>query len=351
VLLRELFALDPTVCHLNHGSFGACPLPVREAQRRRQDELERQPVEFLARRAPDLLDEARAALAAYVGARVDDLVFVPNATTGLNAVIRSLRLEPGDEVLTTAHEYGALVRAWEFVGARVVRAQPGELAERIGLRTRVVYLSHITSPTALVLPVAEVCASARAAGALSLVDGAHGPGHVVLDLAALGADVYVGNCHKWLCAPKGSAFLWARPEHHDWIEPLVVSWGWRGGAPFAERHGPQGTRDPSAYLAVPDAIAFVREHGRAAERRALLDGLAARLPYELAAGSARAPFMGAWTLPPCDAEETQRRLYDEHRVEVVVQEWEGRQLLRVSVAPYTDEDDVDRLVAALGRVL
>ena len=348
--LQELFALDPEVVHLNHGSFGATPVPVREAQRRWQDELERRPVEFLARRLPGLMDEARTALAAYVGARPEDLVFVQNATAGLNAVIRSLELAPGDEILTTAHEYGALVNTWDFAGATLVRTEPGEPAVLPRPRTRAVYLSHVTSPTALVLPVAEVCAAAREAGVLSVVDGAHVPGHLPLDLEALGADVYVGNCHKWLCAPKGAAFLWARPEHHDWIEPLVVGWGWKPGATMAERHEWQGTRDPSAFLAVPDAIDFVRAHGREAERRSLLDDLAARLPLEPVDG-VPAPFMRAWTLPPCDAEETRRRLYDGHRVEVVVQEWEGRQLLRVSSAPYNDREDVDRLLAALEAVL
>ena len=348
--LQELFALDPDVVHLNHGSFGATPVPVRAAQRGWQDELERQPVEFLARRAPDLLDEARAVLAAYVGADAPDLVFVQNATAGLNAVIRSLALGPGDEVLTTAHEYGALLNAWDFAGVPLVPVEPDELTGRIGRRTRAVYLSHITSPTALVLPVEEVCAAAREAGALALVDGAHGPGQLPLDLDALGADVYVGNCHKWLCAPKGAGFLWVRRELHERIEPLVVGWGWKRGAAFAERHGPQGTRDPSAFLAVPDAIAFVREHGGEPERRALLDDLGARLLLDPVDG-VPAPFMRAWTLPPCDAEETRRRLYDEHRVEVVVQEWEGRQLLRVSSAPYNDRDDVDRLLAALEQVL
>jgi isopenicillin-N epimerase len=350
VLLRELFSLDPGVVHLNHGSFGATPIPVLDAQRRRQDELERQPVEFLARRAPELLDAARAELAAYVGARVDDLVFVQNATAGLNAAIRSLALGPDDEVLTTAHEYGALLNTWAFVGARLVQAEPGELAGRIGPRTRVVYVSHVTSPTAVVVPVEEICAAARDAGVLSIVDGAHVPGHLPLDLDALDADVYSGNCHKWLCAPKGAAFLWVRTEHHALVEPLVAGWGWSPGAPFAERHGRQGTRDPSAFLAVPEAIAFVREHGREAERRELLDRLDARLPFARVPG-VPAPFMRAWELPACDAEETQRRLYDEHRVEVVVQEWEGRPLLRVSAGPYTDDEDVDRLVVALERVL
>jgi isopenicillin-N epimerase len=350
VSVRDLFLLDPDVAFLNHASYGACPRPVFEAYQSWQRELERRPDEFLARRLDGLLAAARAELGAYVGAAADDLVFVPNASSALNAVLRSLRLAPEDEVLTTAHEYPGLERTWEFLGARLVRAEPEALTDAIGPSTRVVFLSHVTSPTALVLPVEEVCRAAREAGALAIVDGAHAPGQLPLEVEAVGADVYAGNCHKWLCAPKGAAFLWARPEHQRWIEPLVVSWRWSQGGAFGERHVWQGTRDPAAYLAVPDAIAFVREHGRPDERRALLDGLAQRLPYEAVAGR-RAPFMGAWQLPPCDPEEVQRRLYDGHRVEVPVREWEGRQLLRVSVGPYTEASDLARLEAGLEAII
>ncbi len=198
--------------------------------------------------------EARAALASFVGARVDDLVFTPNATSALNAVIRSLRIRPEEEILTTKHEYGAILRTLGFIRANVVLVEPEELVASIGIRTRAIVVSHITSPTALVLPVEEICDAARKAGVLTIVDGAHAPGQVPLDLEAIGADVYAGNCHKWLCAPKGSGFLWARPEHQEWIEPLVISWGYHEDADFGERHGWQGTRDPAAYLAVPKAI-------------------------------------------------------------------------------------------------
>ena len=248
------FLLDPGITFLNHGSYGACPAPVFARYQELQRELERNPVAFLARRFDELTAGSRAALAAFLGARPDDLVFVPNATAGLNAVIRSLRLEPGDEVLTTRHEYGAVTRTWEFVGAKLVYAEPDELVGAIGPRTKAVSVSHITSPTALVLPVAEICAAARAAGALAIVDGAHAPGQLPLDLEALGADVYAGNCHKWLCAPKGAGFLWARPEHQRWIEPLVISWGYGDDRTFADRHGWQGTRDPAAALTIPAAI-------------------------------------------------------------------------------------------------
>ncbi|MBN1661062.1 MAG: aminotransferase class V-fold PLP-dependent enzyme, partial [Anaerolineae bacterium] len=240
--IRDLFLLQPDVVFLNHGSFGACPRSVFEVYQRWQLELERQPVEFLGRRAPELMRAARQALGSYLGAEADDLVYVPNATTGLNAVARALPLLPGDEVLATDHEYGALDRTWRFVcarrGARYVNQPvplPVESAEQVveaiwgGVteRTRVLFLSHITSPTALILPVEALVRRARSAGILTVIDGAHVPGQTPLDLEALGADFYSGNCHKWLCSPKGAGFLYARREVQNLLEPLVVSWGWQ----------------------------------------------------------------------------------------------------------------------------
>jgi len=356
------FLLDPEVAYLNHGSFGACSRAVFEEYQRFQRELERGPTDFLTRRLaewfwdggsqPGLLADAQEALAAFVGARVEDIAFVPNATSGLNAVIRSLSLGREDEVLTTAHEYGGLLRTWEFVRANLMLCEPDALVDRIGPSTRAVFVSHITLPTALVLPVGEICAGAREAGVLAIVDGAHAPGQVELDLGELGADVYAGSCHKWLCAPKGTGFLWTRPEHQSWIEPLVISWGYHGEADFAERHGWLGTRDPAAYLAVPKAIevhaTFDLDGCRAladeAERR--LAGLGfRRIP------GVPASFMRAVELPPGDAAELWRRLYDEFRVEVPVTERDGRRLLRFSIGPYNDEEDVERLVTALRQLL
>lgn len=335
------YLLDPGVTYLNHGSYGACPAPVFERYQELQRELERQPVEFLARRFDGLVAEARASLAGFVGARPDDLVFVPNATAGLNAVIRSLRLEPGDEVVTTRHEYGAVTRTWEFAGATLVHAEPEDVAAAIGPRTRAVSVSHITSPTALVLPVEEICRAAREAGVLAVVDGAHAPGQLPLDLEALGADVYAGNCHKWLSAPKGAGFLWVREEHQHWIDPLVVSWGYDEG--FVRRHGWQGTRDPAAALAVPAAIEALGQVDLERCRR-LAASFHDRLPP---VGASPAPQMWATEVETDDPAGLQRRLYDEHRIEVVVREWEGRSLLRVSIAPYNDEADVERLLDAL----
>ena len=339
-----------------------------------QRELEEQPVGFLGRRFEGLLDEARAALAAYVGAEPGDLVFAPNATAGLNAVARSLRLEPGDEILSTDHEYGALDLTWEFVaaksGARYVR-QPvptpvrsaGDVVEAVWAgrteRTRVLFLSHITSRTALCFPVEELGRRARDAGILAIVDGAHAPGQIPVELGSLGADVYAGNCHKWLCAPKGSGFLWARPEHQPWIEPAVVTWGHEPHQPFAERTHWQGTRDPAAFLSVPAAIEFQREHrwdgvrDRCHElarraRRAISEwsGLEASTP------DSREWFvqMAAMPLPPCDPDEVQRLLREEHRIEVAVFDWNGTPVLRVSVQGYNSAADVEALVDALPKV-
>jgi isopenicillin-N epimerase len=341
------FLLDPGVTFLNHGSYGACPAPVFARYQELQRELERNPVEFLARRFDELTTGSRTALAAFLGARPDDLVFVPNATAGLNAVIRSLRLEPGDEVLTTRHEYGAVTRTWEFVGAKLVYAEPDELVDAIGPRTKAVSVSHITSPTALVLPVAEICAAARAAGVLAIVDGAHAPGQLPLDLEALGAAVYAGNCHKWLCAPKGAGFLWARPEHQRWIEPLVISWGYGDDRTFADRHGWQGTRDPAAALTIPAAIAAHAKFDLERCRR-LAASFHDRLPP---VGATPAPQMWATEVVTDEPLELQRRLFDEHAIEVVVREWEGRSLLRVSIAPYNEEADVERLLGALTQLI
>ena len=265
----------------------------------------------------------------------------------MNAVIRSLRLEPGDEVLTTRHEYGAVTRTWEFMGANLVYAEPDELVQAIGQRTRAVSVSHITSPTALVLPVAEICAAARAVGALAIVDGAHAPGQLPLNLDALGADVYAGNCHKWLCAPKGAGFLWARPEHQRWIEPLVISWGYGADRTFADRHGWQGTRDPAAVLTIPAAIEAHRALDLERCRR-LAAAFHDRLPPY---APAPAPQMWATEVATDAPDELQRRLFDEHAIEVVVREWEGKSLLRVSIAPYNEAADVERLLGALAALI
>jgi isopenicillin-N epimerase len=356
----DLFLLDPAFVHLNHGSFGACPRPVFDVYQERQRELERRPVEFLARRLESELAGVRGAIGGFVGASPDDIALVPHATAALNGVVRSLRLEPGDEILTTEHEYGSMDLLLEFVcgrtGARVVR-RAGTDADSIWggatERTRALFVSHVTSPTAVIMPVEELCRRARGAGVPSVVDGAHGPGHVTLDLERLGADFYAGNCHKWLCAPKGAGFLYARPESQEMVDPLVISWTYTAEGTFAARHGWQGTHDPAAYLAVPAAIDFVRRHGRAEDCRTLLQEAAGELGSIGLEPVSREPTlqMAAFRLPDCDADEVQRRLREEFAIEVLVKPWRDQPLLRVSVAAYNTKEDLERLVAALGGLL
>jgi isopenicillin-N epimerase len=362
---------------LNHGSFGACPRPVFETYQRWQRELEAQPVELLGRRLTDLLAEARTELAAYLGASADDLVFVPNATHGTNIVARSLRLGPGDEVLATDHEYGAADRTWRYIcgltGATYVRVpialpleSDDEAVEQfwsvVTSKTRVIFLSHITSPTAVILPVAEICRRAHAAGILTLVDGAHAPGQIDLSLDDIGADFYTGNCHKWLCAPKGSGFLHARPDAQALLEPLVVSWGWEsekpGVSPFIDYFSWTGTDDPSAYLSAGAAIDFQKQHDWQAARRACHD-MAVWARKELCAlvglpelcPADRFAQMFAVELPAGSIERLGSRLWDDYRIEMPLVKWAGREFIRVSIQVYNSVEDVLRLRSALATLL
>jgi len=352
--MRDLFLLDPEVTYLNHGSFGACPRPVFEVYQQWQRELEREPVEFIIRQLPDLLAESRAALAAYVGAAADDLTFVPNAGTGVNMAARAVGLAPGDEVLATDLEYGAMNFTWEWIceraGARYVRVPWDELFEHVSERTRVLYLSHITSETALELPVAELVARGRDLGLVTIVDGAHATAHVPLDIESIGSDFYSGNCHKWLCAPKGAGFLWVAPEWQERVQGTIVSWGYsddRGS--FIERTQFQGTRDSSAYLSVPAAIAFVQEHDDAARCVALARETRRRLcellDTEPIAQESMVQRMASFRVPG-DAYALQRALWENHRIEIPAMQDD---LMRVSIAMYNDRTDVDRLLSALAQ--
>jgi isopenicillin-N epimerase len=393
--LNDLFLLDPGIVFLNHGSFGACPKAVFEVYQAWQRRLECQPVQFLGMEYPEHMLAARTILGKYLAVEANDLVFIPNATYGVNVIARSLALQPGDEILSSDHEYGACDRTWRFLcqkhGARY-RQQPirypavtaEEILEDIwrgvSERTRLIFLSHITSPTALRLPVEQICARARQAGILTLIDGAHAPGQMPLDLRLLGADFYTGNCHKWMLAPKGAGFLHARREVQGMVEPLVVSWGWnrdelpeslelsgrselsgRLTSRFVEEQEWRGTDDPSACLAVPAAIDFMQQHDwdrvRQECHNLLSQALAevnhlTSLPSAYSNNPSLYYQMGVAEIPrQNDLEAFQKRLYEEHRVEVPCIEWNGRHFLRISVQVYNDRGDIDALLDALKKQL
>jgi isopenicillin-N epimerase len=367
--LRADFLLAPDIAHLNHGSFGATPRPVLARQRELRNELEHDPVEFLGRRLPDMLAGVRGELAAYLGvADPDRLVLVANATTALNAVATSLPIAPGDDVVTTDREYGAMALLWTEVVSRadarlVVADVPlpacdaaqvvDAIWSAVTPRTRVLFFSHVTSETALVLPARVLCERAREAGILTVVDGAHGPGHLPLALDDLAADCYAGNGHKWLCAPKGSGFLYVRDELHDELRPPVVSWGWRDR--YQERFGWSGTDDPTAVLALPAAIGYQAANDWPAVRERCCDlarrtqtAIVERLGGDrIAAEELQAPQMVAFAVPNDDPDGLQRELRDRHRIEIPVHEVEGRTVIRLSVQGYTTEEDCGRLVDAL----
>jgi isopenicillin-N epimerase len=368
--LRSQFLLDPEVLFFNHGSQGACPRPVFEAYQRWQLEFERQPIAF-GREHGGAIHEARRALADYLGAETDNLVYVVNATMGINIVARSLSLEADDEILMTDHEYGAIERTWVYnckCGAEVIHQpvsmpieSPEQVVEAIWAgvtpRTKVLAVSHITSPTAWILPMAELCRRARAEGILTVIDGAHAPGQIPLALDDLDVDFYIGNCHKWMMTPKGSAFLYARPEVQDLLEPLVVSWGWGNDVPrvtpFVDTHQVQGTRDISAFLAVPEAIAFMEEHDWDAVRARCHD-LLRYAEREICAFTGLDPITsggGRWyaqmasiPLPPCDTGALKTWLYDEHHIEIPIVTWQERPMARLSVQGYNTREEVDILI-------
>ncbi|MFA6029385.1 MAG: aminotransferase class V-fold PLP-dependent enzyme [Elusimicrobiota bacterium] len=374
-VLRRRWTLDPRVRYLNHGSFGAAPRPViaeQDAWRRR---MEREPMDLLGRELPVLLRRAAAPLAAFLGARADDLAFVENATAGVNAVLRSFPWRKGDELLLSDHAYPAVRNTALFLCARhglrlrvarlpfplrSEREVVSAFAREFSGRVRLVVADHVTSPSALVLPVRALAALCRRRGVPLLVDGAHAPGMLELDVPAVGADWYTGNCHKWLCAPKGCAFLWASRRGREGLHPAVISN--RYGEGFPAEFDWCGTRDPSAWLSVGAALRFHRALGGAALRRrnrALALRVAGRLSaawgVELPAPASCLGSMAALPLPlPGKAGQPQADALmlalRRRGFEVPVFHLDGRLLLRVSVQAYNEEADyrpLERLVPAL----
>jgi isopenicillin-N epimerase len=379
---KDLFLLDPEVIFLNHGSFGAAPRVVFDIYQHWQRMLEKQPVKFLSRDIFDLFRESREKLGSYLNANPSDLVYIPNATFGVNLVARSLKIKEGDEIIISNHEYGACENVWRFVceksGAVLKQIDiplplpPGDqiielIWDGITDRTRMIFLSQITSPTAIRLPIEKICQRARNEKIMTFIDGAHAPGQIMLNLDELGADFYTGNCHKWMLAPKGSAFLFAQPERQKLLEPLVVSWGWGENSPiesdtkFLRELEWWGTKDPAAYLSVPAAIQFQEDHNWVTIRdqcfkllRDLIQEIEKLTGMPSIYGDEEQSFiqLAAAELPEaCLPEKLQSWLYQEYKIEIPVIDWEGRWLIRPSVQAYNEQPDLDLLLSALQKYL
>ncbi len=376
--MKSQFLLDPEVIYFNHGAFGACPKPIFEDYQKWQLELERQPTQFITKKLPDYLRESKAALAAYIHCDSDDFFFVQNPTFAVNIIMRSLKLNPGDEILTTNHEYGAMDRTWNFyaknTGVKYVRQEislPIVSKEQIieefwkgyTINTKVIFINQISSATALIFPVKEICEKARQLGLIIIVDGAHVPGHIDLDLREIETDFYTGTVHKWMLSPKGCSFLYVKKEFQEMLEPLVVSWGYQSDNPgntFLDYHEFNGTKDMSAFLTVPAAIKFLTQNdwkARSAEcKKRVLDNY--KKFCDLLGSQPICPitpeFLGQMCSIPIRTQkpmELKEALIGKYKIEIPVMKINDRTYLRISVQAYNSQEDLDKLYAVLEEIL
>ena len=381
---KNLFLLKKNLIFLNHGSFGACPKTVFKSYYDWQLKLENQPVAFLdqARDFNKHMKNPRTFLAKELKVKPNDLVGVINATAGLNAVAQSISLRKGDEILTSDHEYGALEKTWEYVAkkqkAKIIEVKvPLPLSSedqfveafknKMTKKTKILFISHITSPTALVFPLEKLIKEANKRGIISIIDGAHAPGHIKLNITNLNVDYYSGNCHKWMMAPKGSAFLWANKNNKNILEPLVISHGWLpnnykksqkgefSDTRFIDSFEVQGTRDPSAWLTIPDAIKFINSKKYA---KAFRDS--AKLAYDTAKTISKhtkmpllankeflPPQMISIPIPKCNVDNLKKQLLKKFNIEIPIIKWNNKCFVRISIQIYNSKKEANKLINAL----
>ena len=371
---KKLFLLDNNVTYLNHGSFGACPKVTMDQYFKIQKNLEKQPIDFLANNIDYELKKAREALSSYVDCESDNLVFFPNPSTAINMVAKSLDINKHDEILTTSHEYGALVKMWKFIcnqnKAKYIEFDPilplqskSDFLEgflnNITDKTKIIFISHITSATALIFPVKEICDEARKRGILSIIDGAHAPAHIDLSIKDINPDIYVGACHKWMLSPKGASFIYAKKNIQKILKPLVISWGWEsdipGESPFLDHHQWQGTNDISQYLVIPFTIDFLKNNKwekvsndcrdlNLESRRRLLklfnEEILCENSYDWIGQ------MSSFIIPDCNIADLYEYLKSKN-IEVPIMEWNNRKILRISIQAYNDDNDITRLIKYL----
>jgi isopenicillin-N epimerase len=377
--LKSQFLLNPDITYLNFGSFGACPKPIFEDYQKWQLELETEPVRFIANNGLRYLKESREALAQYINCNADDLVFTTNPSYAINIIAKSFKLNAGDEVLSTNLEYGALDRTWNYyckkAGAKYVR-QPITLPlfskEKMiedffkGLteKTKAIFIGQITSATALIFPVKEICEIAKEKGLLTIVDGAHVVGHIPLDLATIKADVYTGACHKWMCTPKGCSFLYVKKEFQNLFDPLLISWGYESTNPshsqFLDYHQMQGTRDFSAFLTIPKTIQFLKENNWpevAARCRKIAHENYLRF-CKLLNTEPLCPitdeFLGQMCSTPIktsQSEKLHQHFFDTYKIEIPVMKQNDFVCIRYSIQAFNDQKDLDILYHALEEII
>ncbi|MFN7099344.1 MAG: aminotransferase class V-fold PLP-dependent enzyme [Flavobacterium sp.] len=377
--MKSQFLLDSSITFLNHGSFGACPKPVFEEFQRFQLELENEPVLFIQKKLPQYLKQAKAPLAKFIGCEAEDFFFVPNPTVAINTVMRSLKLNPGDEILSTNHEYGAMDRTWNFYckksGAKYVRqnislpiVSKAQIIEEFwkgyNANTKIIFLNQMSSSTALIFPVKEICDKAQELGLITIIDGAHVPGHIDLNIAELNPDFYTGTLHKWMLAPKGSSFLYVKKEFQAEIDPLVVSWGYESLAPsdnqFLDYHEYQGTNDHSAFLCTPKVIAFLEQNNWKEKSKTCKQIVFANYQRfcDLLKTQPLAPiseeFLGQMASVPVKTSkpaELKDLLYDKYRIQIPVMPLNGAIYLRYSINAYNTQEDLDILYKALEDII
>jgi isopenicillin-N epimerase len=377
--MKTLFQLDKEITFLNHGSFGSCPTTIFENYQNFQKELEQDPVHFIQVKQPNYLNKARKALAQFVGCKDKDLYFTPNPTFAVNTIMRSLHLQPDDEILSTNHEYGAMDRTWSFYckksGAKYIRQEislPIQSKEQVleefwkgyTSKTKVVFLNHISSSTALIFPVKEICEKAQQLGLITIIDGAHVPGHIDLNIQELNPDYYTGTLHKWMLAPKGSSFLYVNKEFQTELDPLVVSWGYESLFPsdsqFLDYHEYQGTNDISQYLCTPKVIEFL-ENNYWTE----VSKKCKKIVFEnyqrfcdLVGEKPLCPiseeFLGQMASIPIKTSnptELKNLLFSKYKIQIPVMPLNGNAYLRYSINAYNTQEDLDILYKALQDII
>ena len=377
--MKSQFLLNNNITFLNHGSFGACPKPVFEEFQHFQLELETEPVDFIQKKLPVYLKEAKKPLAKFIGCNAEDFFFTPNPTFAINTVMRSLKLQPGDEILTTNHEYGAMDRTWNFYckksGAKYIRQEislPIVSKEQIieefwkgyTKNTKIIFLNQISSSTALIFPVKEICDKAQELGLITIIDGAHVPGHIDLNIQELNPDFYTGTLHKWMLAPKGSSFLFVKKEFQSEIDPLVVSWGYESLAPsdsqFLDYHEYQGTNDHSAFLCTPKVISFLEENNwkeKSKECRKIVLENYQRF-CDLVNTKPICPiseeFLGQMASIPVRTKNPvalKELLYTKYKIQIPVMPLNGEVYIRYSINAYNNVEDLDELYQAITDII